>query len=134
MQFCNYRCIITGGEFDNIHHNFAFRDMVDLVFENTMIDIKPQVKDYTKSEFNILRDEIRNVHNYYGYGACLNKDVHKLFHDNYGYTKFKPHDILDFINKIKSGDFDEWFEDNGYIININEDYVKYLSELLEGLD
>lgn len=48
----------------------------------------------------------------YGYGACINKEVHKLFHDNYGYTKFSPFDFLDFLYRIDVGEFDAWFKEN----------------------
>lgn len=41
MNFCGYKCVITGGSFDNIHHQYAFRDIVDQAFENTHIDVKP---------------------------------------------------------------------------------------------
>ena len=32
MEFCNYSCVVTNGEFDNVHHTTAFRDIVDEVF------------------------------------------------------------------------------------------------------
>lgn len=35
MEFCHYHCVISGGEFDNIHHTLPFRDIVDMAFENT---------------------------------------------------------------------------------------------------
>lgn len=41
MEFCGYKCVITGGRFDNIHHQYAFRDIVDEVFNDTCIDVKP---------------------------------------------------------------------------------------------
>ena len=54
----------------------------------------------------------------------------KLFHDNYGYTKFSPYDFLNFIYRIDIGEFDKWFSDNKLKININYDYVKYLESTL----
>ena len=64
----------------------AFRDIVDEVFLNTNIDVKDKVADYSEDEFEKLRIETRNLHDLYGFGACIHKDIHKLFHDNYGYT------------------------------------------------
>lgn len=129
-KFCNYKCVITGGEFDNIHHTTAFRNIVDNVFENTGIEVRQKVCDYPEEEFSILRKELKKLHNGYGFGACVNYDVHKLFHDNYGYTKFSPYDFLDFIYRIDVGEFDKWFSDHKLQININYDYVKYLESTL----
>lgn len=130
MEFCGYKCVITGGEFDNVHHTTAFRDIVDEVFKLTGIEVKQQVCDYNEDEFQHLRDELKDLHIIYGFGACINKDVHKLFHDNYGYTKFSPYDFLDFVYRIDIGEFDEWFKKNNLQININYDYVEYLESTL----
>jgi len=51
MEFCNYECIITGLKFDDIHHTFPFRDIVDEIFSNICLDIREQVLDYTEDEF-----------------------------------------------------------------------------------
>jgi hypothetical protein len=130
MGFCNYKCVITNGEFDNIHHTTAFRDIVDKVFDITEIEVKPRVCDYEKCEFDILRSTLKDLHIVYGYGACINKDVHKLFHDNYGYTKFSPYDFLDFVYRIDVGEFDNWFNEKNLKIDINYEYMEYLESTL----
>lgn len=130
MEFCNYRCVITNDKFDNVHHTTAFRDIVDEVFNMMGIELKAQVCDYSDDEFKSIRSNVKLAHASYGYGACLNKNVHKLFHDLYGYTKISPYDFLDFIYRIDVGEFDNWFKNNNLDININYDYVKYLEETL----
>lgn len=130
MKFCNYKCVITGGGFHNIHHTTAFRDIVDEVFELTGIEVKQQVCDYEKNDFMLLRCKLKELHTIYGYGACINKEVHKLFHDNYGYTGFSPYNFLDFIDRIDNGEFTEWFTTNNLQININYDYIEYLESTL----
>lgn len=134
MEFCNYHCVITGGEFKNIHHTYPFRDIVDLTFENTNIDVRPKVNDYSVEDFTILRNEVKELHNCFGFGACLDFDVHKLFHDNYGYTKFNGYDFLDFVYRIDIGEFDNWFAENNLEININYDYIDYLENKLKDLE
>lgn len=134
MDFCDYKCVITGGGFDNIHHTTAFRDIVDQVFELTNICIKEQVCDYTDDEFSILRKACHDLHIMYGYGACINKDVHKLFHDTYGYTQFAPYNFLEFIYDIDSGKYDVWFSENNYKKNINQKYIEYLESILLNLE
>ena len=133
MEFCGYKCVITNREFDNVHHTTAFRDIVDQVFELTEIEVRPKVCDYEEDEFKELRSTLKDLHSVYGYGACVNKDVHKLFHDNYGYTNFSPFDFLDFIYRIDIGEFDSWFEENNLKIDINYDYVDYLESTLVAL-
>ena len=133
IKFCGYKCVITGGDFDNVHHTTPFRDIVDEVFNLTKVEIKQRVCDYTDSEFSQLRETLKELHNLYGYGACINKEVHKLFHDNYGYTKFSPFDFLDFLYRIDVGEFDEWFTENNLEININYKYVEYLESTLYAL-
>ena len=65
MKFCGYKCVITGDEFDNVHHTTAFRDIVDEVFEVTKIDVKPKVCDYSVEEFNELRATLKDLHAVY---------------------------------------------------------------------
>lgn len=130
MEFCNYKCVITNSEFDNVHHTTAFRDIVTQVFEISGIEVKQKVCDYEENDFNKLRSVLKELHSIYGYGACINKDVHKLFHDNYGYTKFSPLDFLDFIYRIDIGEFDNWFEKHNLKIDINYNYVDYLESTL----
>ena len=133
MEFCNYSCVVTNGEFDNVHHTTAFRDIVDEGFKLTNISVQQKVCDYPQEDFDELRSVLKDLHTLYGYGACINKDVHKLFHDNYGYTNFSPFDFLDFIYRIDIGEFDEWFEENQLKIDINYDYVDYLESTLTTL-
>lgn len=130
MSFCGYRCVITGGEFDNVHHTTPFRDIVDEAIDKTNIEVKPQVKDYTNEEFEILRNQCKELHNVYGLGACLNETIHKLFHDTYGYTKFTPYNFLEFVYDISYGKYNEWFIDNDLMININDKYIKYLESIV----
>lgn len=90
--------------------------------------------NYSTSEFNILRDEVNYLHVLYGLGACLQKDVHKLFHDEYGYTDFSSHDFIEFVNRIKSGEYEEWFIEHKLCVNINYEYVNYLIDLVNEID
>ena len=134
MEFCNYKCVITGGEFDNIHHTEPFKDIVEKTFEITGIEKRTSVLDYKNNDFEILRSVLKELHELYGFGACVCKDVHKLFHDLYGYIKFNSFDFLDFIYRINSGEFNQWFEGNKLKININYNYVEYLEHILLDLE
>lgn len=134
MEFCNYKCVVTNGEFDNIHHTTAFRDIVDEAFNITKFDVKSKVQDYNQEDFDILRQITKELHSEYGFGACIQKDVHKLYHDKYGYTKFSPYSFLEFLYDIDNGKYNEWFDDNNLNIHINYEYVKYLENTLLQLE
>lgn len=133
MKFCGYHCVITNGEFDNIHHTTPFRDIVDECFNTTCLEIKEKVCDYSENDFSLLKNKLKELHIHYGFGACLCEQVHKLFHDNYGYTKFTPYDFLDFVYRIDCGEFDKWFKDNNLNIDINYKYIEYLESTLFNL-
>lgn len=131
MEFCNYHCVITGGNYNNVHHTLSFRDIVDIAFEETHLEIREKVMDYSEEEFAELKNIIKQLHEIFGYGACLQKDVHKLFHDEYGYLNFTPYDFLDFVYRIDCGEFDEWFEEKNLQIDINYKYIEYLEGILQ---
>ena len=63
----------------------------------------------------------------------MTKEVHKLFHDNYGYKDFTAYDFLDFAYRVNNGEFDNWFIKNNIPININYDYIEYLESTLSSL-
>lgn len=112
MEFCGYNCVISGLNFDNVHHTTPFKDIVDETFKLVDIDKRNTVSDYTEGEFDNLTDTLKYLHIEYGLGACLSKDVHKLFHDTYGYKDFTAYDFLDFVYRIDIGEFNNWFEGN----------------------
>ena len=64
----------------------------------------------------------------------MTKEIHKLFHDNYGYKDFTAHDFLDFVYRIDIGEFDNWFVKNNIPIKINYEYIDYLEGTLSALD
>lgn len=128
MEFCNYKCVITGLEFDDIHHLYSFSKIFDSIFVNTKIPKKERVLDYNNLEIEQLEKEIKKLHTLECYDACLTQDLHKLFHDNYGYTNFTPYDFIDFLNRIEYGEFDCWFKENNVRKNINYDYFAYIKD------
>lgn len=128
-EFTNYNCVITGKNFDNVHHLYPFKNIVEEVFINLNIDKRKNVSEYSECEEIAIRNELKRLHNFYGYGSPINKDVHKLFHDLYGYTNTNYCDFIEFVKRIELGEFDKWFEENNLPVNINYDYINYIKEL-----
>lgn len=130
MMFSNYSCVITGLNFDNIHHTTPFKDIVEIALENMEIDPNKGIGECSESDLKLIKRRVIDLHTLFGFGAPLLKNVHKLFHDKYGYTNFTPYDFLDFIYRIDRGEYDDWFENNSIIVNINYGYVEYLENIL----
>ena len=118
---------------DNVHHTTAFKDIIDETCRLTGLDKRGNVSDYTEEEFDALTDTLKYLHNEYGLGACLTKEIHKLFHDNYGYKDFSAYDFLDFAYRVNNGEFNNWFDKNNIPINININYIEYLESTLSSL-
>lgn len=123
MEYCNYRCVITGLYFDNIHHLYNFRDIVDILH----LEMKQRVEDYTELEFKAIISFLKKKHTEHGLGACLVKDIHKLFHDNYGYTNNTYQQFEDFSNRYYKGEFDNKLEEKLQSYNS----IKRLSQIKE---
>ncbi len=105
MENCHYKCVLTNGKFDNIHHLYPFKNIVNEVFESLGLDQRRSVSDYTETEFNNIKIMLYELHNKYGLGVCLRKDVHKLFHDLYGYTNNTLGQFREFTLRFKVGEF-----------------------------
>lgn len=129
MCICNYKCVITGKAYDDIHHLTPFRTIVNDALYICDLDERQLVKDYEKNEISDLKDILILLHDEYGFGACLNKEVHRLFHKEYGYYNTTVYDFADFLFSIKNGKYNKWFEENNFEININEDYFTYVKSL-----
>jgi len=130
IGICNYSCVFTGGRFDNIHHIIPFNYIVDQMFKNTGLDRRNTVSDYSENEYMHLKSEIIRLHNNTILGACLCKQMHELFHKEYGYLDSNLKDFMDFYDKIINGLYDSFFEQNSLNKNINYKYIEYLKSRL----
>jgi hypothetical protein len=130
MEFCNYRCVITNGWLDNVHHLIPFRDIVNETFQILDIDVRRKVLDYSREEWLSISEKLKELHNKYGYGVALCKPIHKLFHDNYGYTNNTSYQFLDFVYRLDIGEFDDWLIENNLSLNINYKFIEELESSL----
>jgi hypothetical protein len=106
MSNCDYKCVITGNKFTDLHHLYPFHCIAEETFEITGIERKQEVADYTLEELKELEDTILQLHYKYPLGVCLTHEAHVLFHTLYGYSNFTPEDFYEFQNRYKAGDFD----------------------------
>lgn len=105
MKACDYKCIITGEKFEEIHHLYSF----DKILEETLLflelDRKKVVQEYTEMEIELIDNVFIEKHRQYGLGVCLTKNVHKMFHNIYGYGNNTPEQFDEFKIKWNRGDY-----------------------------
>lgn len=84
MNASNYKCVVTGDKFDDIHHLYSFHLILEEVLEELNLDIRCNISEYTNDELTKIEDKTIELHNRYPLGVCLRKDIHTLFHNIFG--------------------------------------------------
>lgn len=100
----NNKCCISG-ETKNIdvHHLYSFNNIMREVLDKFDLD----KKDYLKSCGDNLEEILRGIvdlNNEYGYGILIRKDLHILFHLNYGHGNNTKEQFEEFKQKINFGE------------------------------
>lgn len=83
MEYCNYKCILTGNSNFEVHHIYSF----NLILKEAMQDdrwIDRDIKDYDESELKNILNIFNEYQDKYPLGACISTNIHKLFHSIYG--------------------------------------------------
>lgn len=60
------------------------------------------MNNYTDTELRNILKEFRRIQDTYPLGLCLREDIHKMFHNIYGYGNNTETQWNQFINDIKS--------------------------------
>jgi len=97
MEFCNYKCIITNKRFDDIHHLYSFTAMLKESLLLNKLDIYENISYYSQEQLDRVTDTLNTLHKKYGYGACLTREIHKDFHDKYGYKDNTPEQFYEYV-------------------------------------
>ena len=127
-EFCNYKCIFTGGRFQNIHHIISFNSLVDKALDITCLERRSKISDYSNEEYENLKTCLIELHNQTLFGACLCEELHELFHKEYTYYDSTIDDFVDFTRKVIDGYYDYYFNEKDLNKNIYYDYVDYLEK------
>lgn len=85
MQNCNYKCVLTGKHFDDIHHIYGLNLILSETLELLNINIKENIEDYSEKELKSILETFRETQSKYPLGVCLTKRIHQQFHNTYGY-------------------------------------------------
>jgi hypothetical protein len=104
MQECGYKCVLTGGQFDDIHHKYGFNLILKEALEITGIDDRESIDDYSELELEYILNTFRTIQDKYPLGVCLSRNVHVLFHQIYGYGNNTIEQWDGFEEKYKNGE------------------------------
>lgn len=85
MKKCNYKCVLSGKRFDDIHHIYGLNLILNETLEILNMVLKNDINDYSQKELKDILNTFRKIQNKYPLGVCLTKDIHKKFHNIYGY-------------------------------------------------
>ena len=103
-----YICELSGKKTVlNVHHLKAFSTIVSEAHKLHNIQVKPQVKDYTKEELHKLEEYITSWHKDSSNAVVLCEEVHTLFHSLYGKGNNTPEQFEEFKQRYLSGEFEK---------------------------
>lgn len=116
LKSCNYKCVLTGKRANVVHHLYSFINIVKEIFESLDIDIKDDLSNYSEKELKAIEIKCLELHYKHGLGIGLCKELHDLFHMEYGYGYNTPQQFNEFKQRLFSGDFDDYL--NFYNIHL----------------
>jgi hypothetical protein len=118
MKNCNYKCVITGKHFNDIHHLYSFHLILEEAIKELSFNLKLRVGDYTNEELIVLTNKVKELHNKYPLGICLCKKIHDLFHKFYGFRNNTPEQFTEFTQRYYNFEFDHLLEEKYKYKNI----------------
>ena len=105
MKNCNFKCVLSGKRFDDIHHIYSFNKIVSEVIELLNIDVSKSMSDFSKKELKTILHTFRNIQSNYPLGVCLTKEIHTLFHNLYGYGNTTEIQWNEFVANYKNNKY-----------------------------
>ena len=125
----DYKCLLTNKHTDSIkiHHiNKSFKDIVYECLKELNLDNVNLLKDVSQEQLDLLKKLNIEKHYYYGLGLPIQRQLHEKFHGLYSNINNTPQQFLEFVERLKSGEFDEFLKDNKLVLNIQEDKINKL--------
>ena len=82
----HYLCCLTGRH-DNlvVHHCRSFNLLLQEAIDNSGFEIKDSFSEYSTHELSSFYDYFYELQDSYGEYVCIHKDIHTIFHKQYGY-------------------------------------------------
>lgn len=104
----NYKCVLSDSKVNlEIHHLYGFEMIIQEIFIELNIDIRVRIKDYSDEELRLLESKCLEIHYRHPLGVCLTRDIHKLFHNQYGVKNNTHEQFEEFKIRYSIGEFKE---------------------------
>lgn len=108
LKLYNYKCAITSATKNlQIHHLYGFNKILEETLKKFNLDIDASIGDLPDSQLEIIKNSFIELHNRYGLGIPLSKDIHHLFHKIYDYGDNTPEQFEEFKLRYRMGEFNE---------------------------
>ena len=98
IEACHYRCVITGGDFTDVHHLYGANLIVGEALDNLNLEWA-KVSEFNDEQLEAIAREYQRLHDKYPLGVCLSKEVHMQFHNEYGYGNNTPEQFKQFLQE-----------------------------------
>nr|WP_097610072.1 hypothetical protein [Bacillus cereus] len=125
---CNHKCIITGETKNlSIHHLYNFSSIVKEVFHRLKLPVYEKIGSYSVEQLKNIEDMLLELHNKYPLGICINKDLHKQFHNIYGKEHTTHQQFAEFLSMYGINKLQLKYAENDYVAlhNNKEKYFLY---------
>jgi hypothetical protein len=107
MRSSNYRCVLSGDKFDDIHHLKSFEMLVIETMNELELEVFNDTSQYTMEEISSIKAKCLEIHYRYQLGVCLRRDLHILFHSLYGRRNVTPSKFEQFKTRYMNGEFSD---------------------------
>jgi len=105
MENANYKCFLSSGRFDDIHHLYSFESIVKDTLNETNLPIYENISLYTQEELQQLIDKCLEIHYRHPLGICMQKKYHIQFHVEFGYGSNTEEQFYDFLDNYYNGKY-----------------------------
>lgn len=100
IENCGRRCVITGKDFDDVHHLYSKNNIVKDVLDKLNIDRDKTINDLSQGELDNLISLFKIEQAKYPLGVCLSHDIHMDFHNRYGYGSNTPEQFYEYVKSV----------------------------------
>lgn len=84
IKNCDYQCVLTGSKDFHVHHLYSLSSIFNEMIEENNITLKDSFSDYSEEELSFILSKFIEKQSQYPLGVCIRKDLHNLFHKEYG--------------------------------------------------
>lgn len=108
LKSTNYKCLITGiSESLEVHHLYSFSHILQETMNILNLPIRTNISEYSDKDLKSIENKCLELHYKHGLGVPLSKNIHALFHHEYGQDgNTTNEDFKEFKERYINGEFD----------------------------